>query len=141
MTKAEESNIKKNKGKYIYTVGRRKESRAQVRLYSGKGDIEINGKKLEEYFPTSEMKQKILYPLELVNEKDKCDFVVVVKGGGKNGQVEAIRHGIARALKLKNEDYRAILKKENLLKRDPRMKERKKYGLKRARRAPQWQKR
>jgi len=140
MTKAEESSNQK-KEKYIYTVGRRKESRAQVRLYKGKGNIEINGKKLKEYFPTLEMQQKVLFPLEIVSEKDKCDITVVVKGGGKNGQVEAIRHGIARALQVKNEDYRIPLKKENLLKRDPRMKERKKYGLKRARRAPQWQKR
>ena len=140
MTKAEKNN-KQTKDKYIYTVGRRKESRAQVRLYKGKGKVEINGKELSEYFPTLEMQQNVIFPLELVNEKNKCDLTVVVKGGGKNGQVEAIRHGIARALKLKNEDYRITLKKENLLKRDPRMKERKKYGLKGARRAPQWQKR
>ena len=140
MTKAEK-NSTQTKDKYIYTVGRRKESRAQVRLYKGKGKVEINGKELKEYFPTLEMQQNVLFPLELVNEKNKCDLTVVVKGGGKNGQVEAIRHGIARALKLKNEDYRISLKKENLLKRDPRMKERKKYGLKGARRAPQWQKR
>jgi len=140
MTKAEKSS-KKTKDKYIYTVGRRKESRPQVRLYKGKGKVEINGKELSEYFPTLGMQQNVLFPLELVNEKNKCDLTVVVKGGGKNGQVEAIRHGIARALKLKNEDYRITLKKENLLKRDPRMKERKKYGLKGARRAPQWQKR
>ncbi len=140
MTK-EEKNIKQEVKKYIYAVGRRKESRAQVRLYKGSGKIEINGKKLEEYFPTQEMQQNVFFPLEIVNEKNKCDVKVVVKGGGKNGQVEAIRHGIARTLKLKNEDYRISLKKENLLKRDPRMKERKKCGLKRARRAPQWQKR
>lgn len=140
MTKAEENNKQKGE-KYIYSVGRRKESRAQVRLYKGKGKVEVNGKELEKYFPTLEMQQNVLFPLEIVNEKDKCNVTVVVKGGGKNGQVEAIRHGIARALQLKNEDYRIPLKKENLLKRDPRMKERKKYGLKRARRAPQWQKR
>ena len=141
MTKVEEKNSKQKQEKYIYTVGRRKESRAQVRLYKGSGNVEINGKKLKEYFPTLDLQQDILFPLEIVNEKDKCDISVVVKGGGKNGQVEAIGHGIARALKLKNEDYRIPLKKENLLKRDPRMKERKKCGLRRARRAPQWQKR
>ena len=140
MTKAEE-NIKPAKEQYIYAVGRRKESRAQVRLYKGSGKIQINSKKLEEYFPTLEMQQRVFFPLELVNEKNKCDVSVVVKGGGKNGQVDAIRHGIARTLKLKDDNYRITLKKENLLKRDPRMKERKKCGLKRARRASQWQKR
>jgi small subunit ribosomal protein S9 len=140
MTKVEK-NIKQAKEKYIYAVGRRKESRAQVRLYKGSGKVQINGKKLEEYFPTLEMQQKVFFPLELVNEKNKCDASVVVKGGGKNGQVDAIRHGIARTLNLKDGNYRITLKKENLLKRDPRMKERKKCGLKRARRAPQWQKR
>lgn len=131
----------KTSKKYIYAVGRRKEARAQVRLYSGNGKITINEKELNSYFPTLDLQQKVFYPLELVGEKDKCDISVVVKGGGKTGQVEAIRHGIARALRIKNEDYRAPLKKEELLKRDPRMKERKKYGLKGARRAPQWQKR
>jgi small subunit ribosomal protein S9 len=136
--KAEKS---KSQGKYIYSVGRRKEARAQVRMYSGKGKITVNNKELNNYFPTSDLQQKVYHPLELVGEKDKCDITVMVKGGGKTGQVEAIRHGIARALQIKNEDYRAVLKKEELLKRDPRMKERKKYGLKGARRAPQWQKR
>lgn len=131
----------KTSKKYIYAVGRRKEARAQVRLYSGKGKAIINDKELVNYFPALDLQQKIYYPLELVGEKNKCDITVVVKGGGKTGQVEAIRHGIARALRIKNEDYRAPLKKEELLKRDPRMKERKKYGLKGARRAPQWQKR
>lgn len=141
MKKVEKSNQKIQKDKYIYAVGRRKEARAQVRLYKGKGEIIINGRKLKEYFPVLEMQQKVLHPLELVGEKDKCDLKIIVKGGGKNGQVDAIKHGLARALKLKNEDYRVPLKKENLLKRDSRMKERKKCGLKRARRAPQWQKR
>ena len=140
--KTEEKTEKpKSQGKYIYSVGRRKEARAQVRMYSGKGKITVNNKELNNYFPTSDLQQKVFHPLELVGEKDKCDITVMVRGGGKTGQVEAIRHGIARALQIKNEDYRAVLKKEELLKRDPRMKERKKYGLKGARRAPQWQKR
>lgn len=133
--------IKPGSDKYIYAIGRRKEARAQVRLYKGKGKIVINDKKIENYFSNSELQQDVVYPLEVVGEKEKCDIFVKTRGGGKKGQVEAIRHGIARALKLKNEDYRIPLKKENLLKRDPRMKERKKYGLKGARRAPQWQKR
>jgi small subunit ribosomal protein S9 len=140
--KSEKKNTKVGaKGKYVYSVGRRKEARAQVRLYTGKGKVIVNNKDLKVYFPTENLQQKIYQPLELVGEKEKCDITVVVKGGGKTGQVEAIRHGIARALQLKNEGYRAVLKKEELLKRDPRMKERKKYGLKGARRAPQWQKR
>ena len=137
---AETKEVKKL-GKYIYSVGRRKEARAQVRLYKGKGNITVNKKKLSEYFPGEQSQQSIYFPLEIVGEKEKCDLTVMVKGGGKNGQLDAIRHGIARALKMKNEEYRVPLKKENLLKRDPRMKERKKYGLKGARRAPQWQKR
>lgn len=143
MVKEEKKQEKDNKpkGDYIYAVGRRKEARAQVRLYEGKGNIVVNDKKIEEYFPTLEFQQDIFFPLEIVGEKDKCDVFIKARGGGKKGQVEAIRHGIARALKIKNEDYRIPLKKENLLKRDPRMKERKKYGLKGARRAPQWQKR
>lgn len=141
--KSDKIDMDKNKANnnYIYAVGRRKEGRAQVRLYKGKGEIIINNKKLEEYFPSLEFQKDVLFPLELVGEKDKCDVTIVVKGGGKRGQLEAIRHGIARALKIKKEEYRASLKKNNLLKRDPRMKERKKCGLKRARRAPQFSKR
>lgn len=127
--------------RYVYAIGRRKEARAQIKLYEGRGNVSINDKELLTYFPTPDLWQKILYPLELVGEKDKCDLTIKVEGGGKNGQVEAIAHGIARALKLKNKNYRSILKKAGLLRRDPRVKERKKYGLKRARRAPQWQKR
>lgn len=127
--------------RYIYAVGRRKEARAQVKLYEGTGKILINKKELLAYFPTPDLWQKVIHPLELVSEKNKCDLIIKAEGGGKNGQAEAIAHGIARALKLKNENYRIPLKKAGLLRRDPRAKERKKYGLKRARRAPQWQKR
>jgi len=144
MAKNKEIKLEEKKAtpkRYIYAVGRRKEARAQVKLYEGTGKILINGKDFITYFPTFDLQQKILYPLELVGERNKCDLVIKVEGGGKNGQTEAVAHGIARALKLKNENYRAPLKKAGLLRRDPRVKERKKYGLKRARRAPQWQKR
>lgn len=142
MLKINKEDQKNNlKDKYIYSIGRRKEARAQVRLYKGSGKILINDKELKQYFPIFNFQQKVILPLELVGERNKCDITVKVNGGGKRGQAEAIRHGIARALKLKNKDYRVILKKEGLLKRDPRMKERKKYGLKRARRAPQFSKR
>jgi small subunit ribosomal protein S9 len=127
--------------RYIYAIGRRKEAHAQIKLYDGTGKILINNRELSNYFSSPELQQKVFYPLELAGEKNKCDVAVKVEGGGKNGQTEAVAHGIARALKLKNKDYRVPLKKAGLLKRDPRAKERKKYGLKGARRAPQWQKR
>ena len=135
-----EEKPKKSK-KYIYAVGRRKEASAQIRLYDGTGKIIINNKEFIHYFPTFDLQQEITKPLELVGERNKCDVTVKVCGGGKRGQAEAVRHGIARALKLKNKNFHLSLKKAGLLKRDPRMKERKKYGLKGARRAPQWQKR
>ncbi len=132
----------KEKEEYFQAVGRRKTASAQVKLFlNDGGQILINGRDLKEYFPTFYLQKIVLSPLELVKCGDKFRILVKVKGGGKNSQAEAIRHGIARALVLFNPDFRKKLKKAGFLKRDPRMKERKKPGLKRARRAPQWQKR
>ena len=123
-------------------TGRRKTAVARVRLIpGGEGAIEINGKKLEEYFTTGIQQIIVNQPLELVGAKDKFDIYVNVYGGGITGQAGAIRHGIARALCLADPEYRAALKKAGYLTRDARMKERKKYGLHKARKAPQFSKR
>ena len=127
--------------KFIYKIGRRKESSARVKLFSGTGEIKINNKDYKQYFPTFELQQTIESPLVLVGQRDKCNIQVKVSGGGIRGQAEAIRLGIARCLKQRNIMFRIPLKKAGFLTRDSREKERKKYGLKRARRAPQWQKR
>lgn len=126
----------------VRSRGRRKEAAARVRMMpQGKGNITINNKTLEQYFPYFELKNKVLAPLIVVNKKDSFDFTIKVVGGGKAGQAEAVRLGIARALLSFNDEYRSVLRAEGLLTRDPRAKERKKFGLKRARRAPQWSKR
>ena len=123
-------------------TGRRKTAVARVRLIpGGEGAIEINGKKLEEYFTTGIQQIIVNQPLELVSATDKFDIYVNVYGGGITGQAGAIRHGIARALCLADPEYRAALKKAGYLTRDARMKERKKYGLHKARKAPQVSKR
>ena len=123
-------------------TGRRKTAVARVRLIpGGEGAIEINGKKLEEYFTTGIQQIIVNQPLELVSATDKFDIYVNVYGGGITGQAGAIRHGIARALCLADPEYRAALKKAGYLTRDARMKERKKYGLHKARKAPQFSKR
>ncbi len=133
--------VPKKKDEYIYSVGRRKCATAQVRLYKkGTGKIVVNNKDYKEYFPTSILQALVIQPLETVNKKTH-DISARVKGGGSKGQAEAVRHGIARALVKLSEDFRSPLKKEGLLTRDSRVKERKKPGLKRARRAPQWKKR
>ena len=138
----EKKTIKTPTGKYVYAVGRRKTSNAQVRLYEGgKGEITINGRTMEEYIPTKELRDIIMAPLVQFNMDKNTDVTVVVKGGGMSGQTEAIRHGIARALEKKDPEMRKALKVEGFLTRDARKKERKKPGLKRARRAPQWSKR
>lgn len=139
---AEKKTAKAPTGKYIYAVGRRKTSNAQVRLYGGgKGVITINGRSMDDYVPTKELRDLILSPLAQFNMEKKTDVTVVVKGGGSTGQAEAIRHGIARAMEKKDPEMRKSLKVEGFLTRDARKKERKKPGLKRARRAPQWSKR
>ena len=128
--------------KYYEAVGRRKTAIARVRLFT-KGDKSflVNEKPLSHYFPSSELQKIVVSPLEIMKCLDKFQILTIVKGGGLSSQAEAIRHAISRALTLFNPDFRKRLKKAGFLKRDPRMKERKKFGLKRARRAPQWQKR
>jgi small subunit ribosomal protein S9 len=122
-------------------VGRRKSSVARVILTNGKGEFTVNGRKFEEYIPEAALRLDVVQPLEKTETVGKFDIDVNVKGGGVAGQAGAIRHGITRALLEVNPDYRAILKPAGLITRDPRSKERKKYGLKKARRAPQFSKR
>ena len=122
-------------------TGRRKKSIARVVLTEGKGEITVNGKKLEEYFGTEILKVIVNQPFNVTNTAGKYDVVCKVVGGGFTGQAGAIRHGISRALLEANGEYRPALKANGFLTRDPRMKERKKYGLKKARRAPQFSKR
>ena len=122
-------------------TGRRKSSISRVRLVEGKGEITVNGQKLDEYFGTEILKVIVKQPLTVTNTVGKYDVICKVEGGGYTGQAGAIRHGIARALLEANGEYRAALKSNGFLTRDPRMKERKKYGLKKARKAPQFSKR
>ena len=132
----------KCKRPYMYGTGRRKSSVARVHLIpNGTGVITINGRDIDDYFGLETLKLIVRQPLVTTELVDKVDVVVSVCGGGVSGQAGAIRHGIARALLLVDESYRASLKAAGFLTRDPRMKERKKYGLKAARRAPQFSKR
>ena len=125
----------------FHGTGRRKKSIARVYLTPGKGNIVINKRSIDEYFGLETLKVIVRQPLAATDTADKFDILVNVKGGGYTGQAGAIRHGIARALLTVDADYRSVLKKAGYLTRDPRMKERKKYGLKAARRAPQFSKR
>ena len=126
---------------FFYGTGRRKTSVARVRLYNGTGVITVNGRGIDDYFGLEALKLIVRPPLELLGLTDKFDIVVNVNGGGVSGQAGAIRHGISRALLQYDAELRPQLKKAGFLTRDPRMKERKKYGLKAARRAPQFSKR
>ena len=126
---------------YFYGTGRRKSSVARVRLYSGEGKITINGRDIDDYFGLETLKLIVRQPLALTETAEKFDIVCTVVGGGVTGQAGAIRHGVARALLQYDAELRSTLKKAGFLTRDPRMKERKKYGLKGARRAPQFSKR
>ena len=126
---------------YFYGTGRRKSSVARVRLYPGTGKITINGRDVEDYFGLETLKLIINQPFNVTNTAGKFDIVANVTGGGISGQAGAIRHGVSRALLLADESYRSLLKKAGFLTRDPRMKERKKSGLKAARRASQFSKR
>ena len=130
-----------SKKQYHYGTGRRKTATARTRVYAGSGNITVNGRAFEDYFPRKTLQMIIRQPLVLTKLVDKFDVKVNVCGGGVTGQAGAIRHGIARALLQVEDSYRAPLKAAGLLTRDPRMKERKKYGLKAARRAPQFSKR
>lgn len=125
----------------VLATGRRKTAVAKVWIMPGTGKIVINKRPLDDYFGLETLKAEVKRPLEQLNALDKFDVVARVKGGGFSGQAGAIRHGIARALLKIDSDFRPVLKKEGFLTRDPRMKERKKYGLKKARRAPQFSKR
>jgi len=128
--------------KYFYGRGGRKNATAQARVFAkGKGDITVNGKELKVYFPTKELQDTVLKPLVLTDHDKNLNITLKAMGGGKVGQSQACRHAIARALEKMNIDLRPIMKAEGLMTRDPRVKERKKPGLKRARRAPQWAKR
>ncbi|MBQ3940615.1 MAG: 30S ribosomal protein S9 [Oscillospiraceae bacterium] len=127
--------------KSYYGTGRRKHSVARVRLYPGSGNVTINGRSIDDYFGLETLKLIVRQPLELTETAAQFDVVCTVAGGGVTGQAGAIRHGAARALLQFNPELRAALKKAGFLTRDPRMKERKKYGLKAARRAPQFSKR
>ena len=126
---------------HFYGTGRRKSSVARVRVYNGTGKITINDRDIDDYFGLETLKLIVRQPLALTDTTDKFDIVCRVTGGGVTGQAGAIRHGLSRALLQYNEELRPVLKKAGLLTRDPRMKERKKYGLKGARRAPQFSKR
>ena len=131
-----------SKKKYFYGTGRRKSSVARVRVYeNGTGSIIVNGRDIDEYFGLETLKMVVRQPLNTTSTLGKVDIVATVEGGGVSGQAGALRHGISRALLQVNPDFRPILKKAGFLTRDPRMKERKKYGLKAARRAPQFSKR
>ena len=126
---------------YFYGTGRRKKSIARVRLVPGTGVITVNGKSADDYFGLETLKLIMNQPFGVTATEGKFDVIASVKGGGLSGQAGAIRHGIARALLQADDTYRPALKKAGFLTRDPRMKERKKYGLKGARRAPQFSKR
>ena len=125
----------------FYGTGRRKSSIARVYLVPGTGKVTINKRDMDQYFGLETLKLIVRQPLDVTGTVDKFDVIVNVHGGGFTGQAGAIRHGISRALLQADGDYRPALKKEGFLTRDPRMKERKKYGLKAARRAPQFSKR
>ena len=126
---------------YFYGSGRRKKSVARVRIYPGSGEITINGRSIDEYFGLETLKLIVNQPFGVTGTAGKFDIVANVTGGGISGQAGAIRHGVARALLAADAEYRPALKAAGFLTRDPRMKERKKYGLKAARRAPQFSKR
>ena len=126
---------------YFYGTGRRKSSVARVRIYNGTGKVTINNRDIDDYFGLETLKVIVRQPLVLTDNADKFDIVCTVAGGGVTGQAGAIRHGLSRALLQYKEELRPELKKAGFLTRDPRMKERKKYGLKGARRAPQFSKR
>ena len=126
---------------YLYGTGRRKHSVARVRVYPGTGHITVNGRDIDDYFGLETLKLIVRQPMTLTDTLGKFDIVCTVAGGGVSGQAGAIRHGLSRALLQHSDEMRPILKKAGLLTRDSRMKERKKYGLKAARRAPQFSKR
>ncbi|MBP6931405.1 MAG: 30S ribosomal protein S9 [Candidatus Pacebacteria bacterium] len=133
---------KKSTKEYIRAIGRRKTATAVVRLYkAAKTSYSINGKELAVYFPTAELKKIVTGAFETAASTEKFEMVATTKGGGSHAQAEAVRHGISRALVETDPELRVVLKKAKMLKRDPRVVERKKFGLKKARKSPQWSKR
>ncbi|MFA6523072.1 MAG: 30S ribosomal protein S9 [Candidatus Peribacteraceae bacterium] len=127
---------------YFSSLGKRKTAIARVKMFQdGSGEVTVNGKKFKDYFDTPFQRENALAPLALVEKKNAFDVEAYIVGGGKTAQSDALRHGLSRGLLLFNPDYRPDLKRAGFLRRDARIKERKKPGLKRARRAPQWQKR
>ena len=140
-TENKKTTVAGEESKGIRTVGRRKTATARVRFAPGKGVIVVNGKDYKEYFTISFWQEKVLAPLKLVGKEKDYDISVRVLGGGLSGQVDAVRHGIARALEKWNTEFRPVLKASGYLTRDSRAKERKKFGLYKARRAHQWRKR
>ena len=130
-----------SKSAYFYGTGRRKHSVARVRLYQGTGKVTVNGRDIDDYFGLETLKLIVRQPFGVTGTEGRFDVVCTVTGGGVSGQAGAIRHGIARAMLQAGEEYKPLLKKAGLLTRDPRMKERKKYGLKAARKASQFSKR
>ncbi|MBI4299509.1 MAG: 30S ribosomal protein S9 [Chloroflexi bacterium] len=126
---------------YVTAAGRRKTAVARIRLLSGNGTVVVNGKPMAQFFGRATLHNEVLQPLRVTGTADKYNVMVRVEGGGTSGQAGAIRHGIARALVRIDEEFKKVLRQHGLLTRDPRMKERKKYGLKRARKAPQYTKR
>ena len=140
--KPKKAAIHEPKGEYLYALGRRKSGVAMVRLYlSGSGTIVVNNKPMKEYFPVEDLQDAVMVPLRAVGMNETADVIAVAHGGGIRGQADAVKLGIARALLVHNPDLRATLKPLGVLTRDPREKERKKYGLKKARKSPQWAKR
>jgi len=134
--------IKEKSKEYFRAIGRRKTATAVVRLYkASKNSYTINGKDFTEYFPTAELKKIVTGAFETAIPAEKFEVVVTTRGGGSHAQAEAVRHGISRALVLFDIELRGVLKKAKMLKRDPRQVERKKFGLKKARKSPQWSKR
>jgi len=133
---------KTNTKEYYRAIGRRKTATAVVKLTkASKTTYDINGKELEVYFPTKELNKIVTGAFEQATPSEKFEIVVTTKGGGSHAQAEAVRHGISRALVLFDAELRGVLKKAKMLKRDPRQVERKKFGLKKARKSPQWSKR
>ncbi len=126
---------------YYYAVGRRKNAIARVRLMTGNGTIVVNGKPLEQYFPRQSLQILVQQPFQVIESMGKYNVTVTVVGGGVAGQAGATRHGISRAIVVMDEKLKSVLRKAGLITRDARIKERKKYGLKRARKAPQYTKR
>ena len=125
----------------IWATGRRKRAIARVRLLTGSGEIEVNKKSLDEYFERPTLKMIVMQPIQAANIGNKFNIIATVEGGGKSGQAGALRHGISRALALTGEEMRVLLRKKGFLTRDPRKRERKKYGQKGARKRFQWTKR